>query len=257
MRIKVIQLNLWQGMFLDKVVEFLRIEDPDIITLQEVSGGAQNRWSDKEVDVFTYLQKHLPLEGRLSVMMRHRGDPGAYMGVAVFAKGSIVKENVLWLKDYAEVRPNHNEEDWPTFPRSVLDCAIKLGGATIHALSWHGAWTREPKDTPQKIQDATTLAEYLKNLDAPFVLGCDSNMTTDSQTIKKIEAIAENPAADPQWKITRSLHPTIHKTAQIKPDGLLVDFLFTSKHFRPISIDAPVIPISDHLPIRAVFELKI
>ncbi|RJP43635.1 hypothetical protein C4587_02750 [Candidatus Parcubacteria bacterium] len=257
MHLKVIQLNLWQGKLLEKAVEFLRREDPDVITLQEVTGGAQNFWEDKNLDLFAYLKEKLALEGRLAVMARHIGDPKAYMGVAVFTKGKITKENVLWLEEYKEVRPNHDERDWPTFPRNVLDCTVEIAGMTVHALSWHGAWTKEPADTPEKVRQAKLIADYLKKLNTPFILGCDSNMTANTETIKTIEAVAENPATDPRWKIARSLHPTIHKTAKTIPEGLLVDFLFTSKHFVPVSIDAPVVPVSDHLPIRAVFELKI
>jgi endonuclease/exonuclease/phosphatase family metal-dependent hydrolase len=70
-----------------------------------------------------------------------------------------------------------------------------------------------------------------------------------------IEAVARNLSAEPPSRITRSLHPTIHKTAREKPEGLFVDFIFGSKHFTVKSIDAPVVEVSDHLPIRAILEI--
>ena len=42
MKIKVLTLNIWGGKFIEKVVDFIRKENPDVALFQEVYNGTGN-----------------------------------------------------------------------------------------------------------------------------------------------------------------------------------------------------------------------
>lgn len=74
MKFKIIQVNIYRGKFLDKLVEFLRSEQPDIVTMQEVTGGKVNIWPDQSVDTFQYIKSVLGMDGVVAPMYRLTGN---------------------------------------------------------------------------------------------------------------------------------------------------------------------------------------
>lgn len=249
MRIKIIQINIWKGNFLDALVAFLREEHPDVITMQEVTSGRENLHADKTLDLFLYLKHALGMQGTLAP--KFFSDPQSYLGNAVLTTYPIISQNVFWLKQYQGFLPSEEGFQKRVESCNVLDVIVKADSSMpFHILSTHGAWTREPVDTPEKVRQARALADYLKGLGgAPFLLGGDFNMPPGTKVISLLDEVAQNTLYDS--KITRTTHPGIHKTAAFKPEGLLIDFIFTSPHFRVARIDAPAVTVSDHLPVRA------
>jgi len=249
--LKIIQLNAWKGKLLEGAIEFLRRENPDIITLQEATAGREN-FRDDDINVYEAIKDALSMRGFFSRTHSLIGDPNSFLGNAVLTRGRILKSSTIWLKEYADVVPEE-QRDHPNSPRNAIDCLIEIRGMKFHALSAHLAWTKDPVDTPEKIRQAQILADHLRLLATePYILGGDFNMPSGSGVVNMIETVGKNIVTDPRWGITRSTHPTIHKTASFKPEGLLVDFIFTSSHFTPRSVDAPYVNASDHLPIRAM-----
>ena len=135
--------------------------------------------------------------------------------------------------------------------RSLVQATIQLENLTIIAISVHGAWTAPPTDNEETIRQANLIASHLKSLgDAPFILGGDLNMPPESKVVGIISQAASNLMLDSGIKQTT--HPTVHKIA---PRGYLIDYVFTSKHFKKISIEAPEVLVSDHLPVIATLEI--
>lgn len=253
MTVKIIQINIYRGTFLDKLVDFLRAEPPDIITMQEVSAGQVNFCPDKIVDTFQYVKEVLEMEGAVAPMYRLAGDGKSYEGNAVLTRGKILGTRVVWLKDYREYNQVPWEDDGPEMPRNVLDLTVEFDGTVVHVLTAHGAWTKEPIDTPEKVRQARLLAEYLRGLgDQPFILGGDFNMEPGSEVVKTIDSVAYNIVHGLNIKNTLNLRT--HRAATELGSGRLVDFIYISPHFRVESIDAPEVDVSDHLPVRAILE---
>ncbi|OGL91590.1 hypothetical protein A3H11_04740 [Candidatus Uhrbacteria bacterium RIFCSPLOWO2_12_FULL_47_10] len=253
MRLKIIQINIYRGKFLDKLVEFLRAEAPDIITMQEVTGGRINFWNDESVDTFGYVKHALGISGAVTPIYRLVDNPAAYEGNAVLVRGNILNTKIVWLKEYREYPDVPWEQEGPEMPRNVLDATVDFGGTLIHVLVTHGAWTKDPIDTPEKLRQVRLLAEYLCSLKGePFILGGDFNMEPGSEVIGKIDEVAHNAIYDSN--ITNTLNLRTHRAAKILGNGRLVDFIYTSSHFTVVSIDTPQVDVSDHLPVRAVLR---
>lgn len=248
----MIQVNVLHGKYWDALVAFLRAENPDIITMQEVTTGAESFSDNKKTDLFIALRDVLDMEGVYEPSFHLADEPTASFGNAVFVRGNIRSHTVAWL------RPHHflteqerwDEQYWPLFPRNILDAIVDIGGTTMHVLSVHGAWYRRPVDTPENTRQAEIIAAHIRSLGTmPFCMGGDLNMTPETRVIQTIDAVAKN--AIHGSGIMRTLHPIVHKTVKEKPEGFVVDYIYTSSHFTVKTIDSPVVDVSDHLPVRA------
>jgi len=133
--------------------------------------------------------------------------------------------------------------------RHLIDATLDVEGRDMHAISWHGAWGPLPEDSPETLKQAQTVANYIRGLNAPFILTGDLNVGPTTKTVAKINTVANN-LMDPS-RIKQTTHPTVHKIA---PEGFLVDYIFTSSHFKARSIKVPKIVVSDHLPVIAELE---
>ena len=251
MTLHVIQINIWMGKFLHKLTKFLKQEEPDVVTMQEVSGGAPNLWSDKTIDMFLHFRDALGMQGVVAPSYRAIGDPTSYFGNAVLVAGKVLDHRVVWLKEYREVESIKDPDVWPTLPRNVLDVECEFAaGRKLHVLSTHGAWGREPVDTPEKVRQAGVLAAHLRSLgDEPYILGGDFNMESGSEVIRTIDSVAHNAVV--ASAIMSTLNMRIHYAASKIPEGRRVDFIYTSPHFTVTRIETPMVDVSDHLPVRA------
>ena len=161
------------------------------------------------------------------------------------------------FKPYQDMSPEEWRRDYIYGPNNAIDCFVNAGGVQLRVISVHGAWTKNPVDTPEKVRQAVILKGHIQKLGGtPFLIGGDMNEPPSSQVIRSIEEVARNATTTLKSSVTRSTHPKIHKTVSFRPEGLLVDYIFTSKHFDVLSVDAPEVTVSDHLPIRAVLEYR-
>lgn len=255
MNIKFIQINIYKGKYLDTLVEFLKKELPDFVSLQEVATGGFSLVSDKGINVFDYLKRELAMKGSFHGDLKLKGSYDSFFGNAVLGRAKVVETKVLSLKTFRPVTIVELDGDSGSarelIDRHLLDVTFELNTNNIHILSWHGAWVAPPRDTPETLRQSKLVSQYIADLKEPFILGCDSNNLMTSQTVKNIGKLSQNLLAG--TNITSSLHPTNHKIA---PTGYLVDFVFASKHFRLKKVEVPQVTISDHLPIVAELSLE-
>ena len=137
------------------------------------------------------------------------------------------------------------------FPRNLLSAQCVIDGQRIRTISWHAAWTAPPTDTEETLRQAKDVADYLKNLKGPFILGCDMNALPQSRTVGLINAVANNLMMNSG--VLQTTQPKIHKIA---PRGFLIDYIFTSSHFKLKKLEVPEVVISDHLPVVAELEFN-
>ena len=253
-RVKIVQVNIYKGRYLDALVDFLVSERPDFVTMQEVTTNAFNLYEDKTVSMFDLLCRRLKMHGVFNGDLKLKGDETSVFGNAVFSKYPIVGKNILELKTFRPVtieeldgvRGNIREK----IDRHLLDARIDFWGRTLHVLSWHGAWTAPPQDNDETYRQAQTVFEYLKNIDFKFILGGDLNAVRESKTVQLISSISNNFMNNS--KIHGTLNLSVHKIA---PMGYLIDYIFASKGTKLNKLSVPQITVSDHLPVIAEVEI--
>lgn len=254
--IKLIQINIYRGKYLDSAINFLKSQEPDVMTMQEVTSGRVNLYRNKKSDLFELLKSKLRFNGVLHTDIRYRDLPEATFGNAVFSKLPVIGYRVVRLKRFRPCNFDEVEDPKsyfrirPLLARHLLDATIQIYSQKVHIISWHGAWTAPPADTKETLRQAKIVANYLKSLNEPFILGCDLNNIPESKTVALISKVAKNLMTGAN--VNQTTHPKVHK---IVPRGYLIDYIFTSKHFRTISLAVPQVTISDHLPVIAELEL--
>lgn len=254
MTIKFIQVNIYKGKYLDELVDFLKKEKPDFVSMQEVTAGEVNLWKDKSVNLFERVKMELAMQGLFHNDILFSEFPNALFGNAVLSRFLIRSHNAIVLKRFRAVTYNEAEgskafDIRPLIPRSLLDIEFNVDGQKIHAMSWHGAWTAPPTDTEETLRQARMVADHLKSLNVPFILGGDLNALPQSKTVGLINEVVNNLMMNSG--IVQTTHPTLHK---IVPRGYLIDYVFCSNHFKLISVEVPGVTISDHLPVVVNLE---
>lgn len=253
MKFKVIQVNIYKGKYLEALVDFLKKEDPDFVTMQEVTAGWANFYKDKSTNTYEYIRQQLGFFGVFCNDAIFKDHPDALHGNAVLSRFPIKSSNHIVLRPSVEITDELfvDSRFYPSFPRGICDATVEVGGQPMHLLSVHGAWTAPPTDTPEALRQAKLIADHLKGLDTPFIMGGDLNTTSEMQVFKLIEKSAVNLLEDSGIEFTT--HPTVHKIA---PRKLAVDYIFTSPDFKKISIEAPLVLVTDHLPVVAELEFS-
>ncbi|MDP2632845.1 MAG: hypothetical protein Q8P25_03960 [Candidatus Curtissbacteria bacterium] len=251
--IKFIQVNIYKGAYLENLLDFLEEQEPDVVSMQEVSSGKINVYQDKTVNLFDLIRDKLGYRGVYNGDLKLQGDPGSTFGNAVLTKLPVLGSHIKVLHDFRPLTMKEIEGEpdvWMQVPRHVLDLMVEVDGRKVHTMSWHGAWTAPPQDTDETIRQAKLIAEYLISLNEPFILGCDSNELLQSETIQTINQVAINIMEGSG--ILQTTHPKIHK---IVPRGFLIDYIFTSRDIKVNSLEVPPVTVSDHLPVVAELEL--
>ena len=250
--VKFIQINIYKGQYLDALISFLKDQNPDIIAMQEVTAGELNL-CDKNLDLFEYFKKELDWKGVIDKVMKPVDSPESFLGNAVFSKYQIIDSETLVLKTFDEftLAKFHDFKNFTNFPRNLLSAECVLDGQKIKVISWHAAWTAPPTDTKETLRQAKLVADYLANSKDPFILGCDMNAVPQGKTAGLINQSAVNLMMNSG--VLQTIHPKVHKIA---PRGFLIDYIFTSSHFKLTKLEVPEVTISDHLPVIAELEFN-
>lgn len=243
MKISLLQLNIEEGRFKERIYEYVRKYDFDILHLQEVTSGEHNK---RGIENFSDIKQSLDYEGIQSVYWRLKDDPNSYMSNAIFYKKSLPFESYreVFLKPYAELT-REEMADYPSHPTSLLDAVFSFSGKKVHCITTHLVWGPTPVDEQYKLEQGKILYEYIKQLDEQFVLSGDFNVTPDSQIVAWIDELGINHVK--REHITNTLNPNTHRAHQLFPKGLAVDFLYTHPSLQISNfrlVDSP--DLSDH-----------
>lgn len=251
MKIKILQLNMFKGRYIDTMLDYIKKEDFDILQLQEVAGPGA---SYNDIDCFKTLQNHLDLDGELATCLKMQDHENAYFGNATFYRKTfrMVRSECIWLKPYMEVNSEVRIED---HPRCALHLEIEIKGKTVHFINCHLAWGPKPNDEEYKLNQAKILVDYVKKLNGPFVLTGDFNVTPNSQIVKWFDELGRNLVAENN--ITNTLNSRTHRAKEeLFPPGLAVDFIYASKDIHTHSFHVlDDLDLSDHLGLTAEVEI--
>ncbi len=269
MVIKLFHLNIFQGKFLSEIISFLQQSSFDILQFQEVTGGVLSRggvWTGPRggltqpnehtvgVDCFGTLKKRLLYQGVMVKTIGKKNDPSSYYANATFYRQhlQLLEKKEIFLKAYMEM--GHEFIPADKAPRAALITKFIINEKPYYFVNTHLAWGPTPDDQPYKLEQAKKLYEYVKALDAPFVLTGDFNLTENSQVVRWFEGIGRNLIKE--YNIVNTLNPRIHAAKTLFPKGLAVDYAFAHQSLKVVDfslVDAP--DLSDHFGFMLTLDL--
>ncbi len=251
MKIKFLHLNMFKGIFLDRVIDFIKSEDIDIVNLQEVTGGILG---SKNHQCFETIQKATGYKGELVKCWAIKNQTDTYFGNATFFKKEfeLIKKDILWLKPYEEVEYSENLS-YDKLPRTGLFLLIKREDKEFWVINTHLIRGENDQDTPLKLEYGKKLFDAVKKIDKPFILSGDFNVSSNSQIISWFNTLGINLTT--KYNITNTLNPNIHIAKKLFPKGLAVDYIFVGNSLKVNRFERIDKDLSDHLGLLAEIEI--
>ncbi len=256
MKLKFLHLNTLGGVKIDEVISYIKENDFDIVHLQEVGGKEQSK---SVPDNFAHYKEQLGYSGELAISSIFNNDFGCYTGNASLFKPEFhyIQKEVVWLRPFKSVDPTYHVDRSKTasLPRNALALKFKFNSQPIWFINTHLAWGPTPLDEPYKIEQGKILRDFIQKLKDPFVLSGDFNVTKDSQIVAMMDELGVDHAVEAG--LTNTLNGNLHRVPDLFPQGLAVDYIFTSFGMKTEDfklIDTP--DLSDHYGLRITVEIE-
>lgn len=250
MKIKVMQLNVWNGGKLFENVEaFLKVQQADIYFFQEVFNGSGD--IPRSFRTLEEFQKILP--NYFFDFTKSFGDIGPYgaidRGNAVFSKFPILEADSLFIDFPYKVFDEQQARDFEKTPRVLEHVQINIEKKLLDLFNVHGIWGKHGGDTERRVKMAHTIVKNLEGKEHIIVSG-DFNLNPDTETVRIIEKKVKSVFGDSLVSTFNMKHKTDPGYATAR-----VDMMFVSPSIQVLSKDCPQVDVSDHLPL--VVELEV
>lgn len=253
MELKLIQCNIWHGRYHNKLVTFLREQDADIITLQEVTSFGLNWGENAQFDVFEQLKSDLNCSGIFAPTFLKRGERDGHLGNAILSKFPILYHKVHFLSG----RLCYDEEfgeDWRREPRNLLEVRLDIGKSTLGVFTTHLAFSPDFVVSPLQWLQAKKLSAILRRSNkSPLILAGDLNALPGSSVIGLLERDFENVLCGKNL-VTFAKHRFAFGDFEVDELRYLIDYIFVNEAIHSIDINAIDVDCSDHLPLVYQFR---
>lgn len=252
MKLKVICLNIWGGKLLDNIVEFLLMENPDIVLAQEI-------FSSEDTNIEPRYRSHQVLTSSLGFYSDFaptyrdfdHTNGKSQRGNSIFSRFPIIETKISpfsipYNETYRDTSGNFN-----LCPRNLQHAKIQFSAKEINIFNVHGPWDLDGDNFSDQRRDmAETIVREIK--DKPnVILGGDTNATPGNQAIKIIEGKLHN-VFDGELKSTFNMK---YKTDSGYATAA-VDFIFADKEIEVIDKSCSNVDVSDHLPLMATLRIN-
>lgn len=250
MKIKFITINIWHGKFFDSLVSFIREQDPDIITMQEVYDGKDASF-DRHLRILDELKKILNFDyvAFAPSLIDTRPSGKVPWGNAVFSKHPIVdQKNIFYSIPFGEYDLEKNTT-FELAPRNLQQLTFSVNSKKLYVFNTHGIWGKNGQDNPERLAMSNIITKAIKGK-SPLILAGDFNLKPKTQTIRNIEKFLTNV-------FKNELITTFNMKRKSNPDygTSVVDMVFVSKDIKVVEHFCPVVDISDHFPLICIFEI--
>ena len=246
MSLKIISYNIAHGMHLERVIEFLKSEQADILCLQEMATTGKNLMP-ANINIFSTIQTALGMPGIFEEAFACQTQEGTWnCGQATFATSTSEHSIINFetgdsvVQDIEKSRYNLN--------RNSLLTTHEVDGCKFNIANTHFTLTPLASVTDHQKVAARALHQHLNSLSDLFLIG-DMNTVAGNETYD-IFSQGFTDVTDPKLP---TLHPTIHRVGY---KGHHVDYImYRGSRLKHLKTSIPVIDASDHLPVIAEFEI--
>jgi len=245
---KIVQLNIWQGRFIDQVTTFLKQEQPDIICLQEVYSS---RLTNPLMPFFAGLERIQAMFPDYHVFfspthqMKVLGEPVA-MGNAIFSRLPLSNTETIFINGQfhefaadSELQPN---------TRNLQRAQVELpNGKQLTVINHHGYWEPNAIGSEITVQKMQLVADVVESSPKPVVFTGDLNISYVSPAMKPLQILLNDLTLQ---------HQTITTLSQFgKVKDVPCDHICISDGIIEESFTVKDNLVSDHLPLVLEFDI--
>ncbi len=255
MKLKFICLNLYEGgLLFDNIIDFLNVEDPDIIAFQEVNNGVDPNLPNY-LRTMQVLSENLPAYHHFfspEMLMRYP-EGKINIGNALFSKFPITNQQTVFLNvPYGEYDSVPIGGDFSKHPKNMQCCEILVEDQIVTVCNLHGIWGLNGIDNEDRLKMSALIVEQVKDK-SKVILAGDFNLKPNTQTIMNIEAYLTNifkDELDTTFNLSRKDLDRFPGYATA-----VVDMIFTSQDLVVTKHTCPNRDVSDHLPLLIEIDL--
>ena len=219
--IKVVSYNIHSGLNKDMfpslfdIIDFLRIENADVICLQEVNESAKAGFQVSSLKEDLEMYSHF---GANVVKL------GSNYGLATYSKYKIISQNHIYLSSMTE-------------QRGMLHTVVKLGfGRKLNIINLHLGLSDEERE----IQLAE-VEKFVKSLNDPYIVTGDFNQSNMNKNKEIFKDVAIQANKDNILTYASSLDR--------------IDYMLVSPDIEVQYYDVLIKNMSDHYPIVAKLKI--
>ncbi|KXK12299.1 MAG: hypothetical protein UZ22_OP11002000098 [Microgenomates bacterium OLB23] len=256
---KYIQSNVWFGGKLhEKLIPFIKNEQPDFVALQEVimPRAVSPYTAHPALDFLHNLKQATGLMHSVFVPETGFSDKTHYdnenlvdMGVAILSKFPIKSYSYInYIHEY-QTFVWETMDRWDIMPKGLLTAHINTPNKPLYVATTHGVWGTDDKDNADRDIMIDCLLKETRGK-TPLLLSGDLNIDQQSQGIGRLEEQLVNVF---KGKLKTSFNMR-HKSGGTF-DQSVVDFIFATKDIKIIKAYSTNEDVSDHLPLLLEFEL--
>jgi endonuclease/exonuclease/phosphatase family metal-dependent hydrolase len=249
--IKIVSLNMWVGgKLFPAILDFLKVQDADVVALQEVSNGNGAHLSDQYRSM-EVLKDSLgyPYQEFAQIFVLETPEGQIPLGSAVLSKFPLnVKPSRFFVEPDREVYQDLPEQ-WPLMPRMMQHVELNTPAGTIDLFNIHGVWDLAGDSaSPARLKMKDIVLEEIKGRPKVLLTG-DSNASQGNPIWQDVGRRLTNamPGVDSTFNMRRKDSPGYATAA--------VDVLYVSPEIKVLAKAVPDVDISDHLPLVAELDI--
>lgn len=256
--LRIVSLNLWGGIVLGPLLDFLREQAPttDLFCLQEMLAASEavpiacRFRTNLLTEVTAALPDFEPRFDRMVSWPETTADGRRIVvpfGVATFARRTLPVEGrcaatVIEHQDNLDAVPGLH-----TIVRPVQVTRLRTARGPLVVANYHGMARPGSKlDSDERLAQSTALRRILASQDAPVVLIGDFNLLPETESIRLLERDFRNLVIERGIRTTRSRLNPHYGTPTEQPHA---DYAFVSPGLAVVDVRVPDVAISDHLPL--------
>ncbi len=252
MLLKHLTLNTWTAQ-VPAIWDFLKKEDADILTLQEVLHTEKPHQPESFYQyqkIFQELGLQYGAFGALYHLLLDEGE--VEFGNAIFSKYPITSMKTIYFqKTYQDISWTKIKATGGNFsqaPMGMVSARITLPEKKLDTYSIHGVWGFDGEDSEARLAMADTILSEIEGKE-DIIIGGDMNLLPTTKAVAKLEEHLTSVFGN-------SLPTTFnlsYKDEQYATSP--VDMMFVSKHIAVRSCEMPQVSVSDHMPLIATYTL--
>lgn len=252
MKLRFLNLNLWQGNLLFEAINFIKKENPDIISLQEVY-GEENKNLQDQFRSLAVLRKELGISDFFfSPAFIHNRYEGKFVnGNGILSRYPIKAKHTYFYDTPFSDNYLGRPDTFITCPRNLQECQVNVNGFKVNIFNTQGIWGLDGEDNERRLKMAEIIIDKIKNKDNVILSG-DFNVREQTKTIALIEKHLINIF---KKELTTTFNLKRKNRDLSGYAESVVDIIFVSPSIKVVDHRCPAVDVSDHFPLVCDFEI--
>jgi endonuclease/exonuclease/phosphatase family metal-dependent hydrolase len=237
---KLVTLNIYAGIYLDKSISHLEKIAPDVLCLQELHEDDIGQISDRLA-----MPHHLFVPSVRVVGENRFGFREGQIGIGIMSKTPLTHEQVDYYHKVGDDLPVFDPNHGNHCNRALLSAEVATPEGKVRVSTTHFTWTHDGNPTSQQREHVAELTEMIQRQNVDILCG-DFNAPHGSEIMAHISNLMDDHMPT---GVDTTIDENLHRAKGLK---LVVDNVFTRRGLAQVDLQIQD-GMSDHKALIATF----